>query len=191
MRNSQRLFEEVFLKTKLDEVASIYDGLLMLLESTVYRISIKETRQNFCNRGIKLKEAIISIGDQINSVESYYDRLIKLNEEISRLKNVNLQSITGIDENRDRAIKAFRTLGNFIHETNDNNERIDLNNFIERTRTAINLALSILRHKRIFRNDSSFQDIDKSDIVPETKETKILYSKDRFHRDIKIKRDDN
>jgi hypothetical protein len=187
---NQKLYEEVFLKTKLDEVAGIYDGLLMLLESTAYKISIKETRQNFRNRGIKLKEAIISIGDQIDSVEFYYDRLIKLDEEISRLKNVNLQSITGIDENRDRAIKAFRTLGNFAYETKDNNERIDLNNFIERTRISINLALSILRHKRIFRNDSSFQDIDENDIVPETKETKILYSKDRFHRDIKIKRDD-
>jgi len=179
----KKLFERVLLETKLDEVANIYDGLLMLLESTVYKISMKETNQNLYKRGIRLTEAVISLGDQISSVESYYERLINLNDEISKLKRVNLQSTTGIDENRDRAIKAFRTLGNFAYETNDDNEQTDLNNFIEQTRTAMNLALSILRHKRIFRNDSSFQDIDESDIVPETRETKILYSSDRFHQD--------
>ena len=172
----KKLFERVLLETKLDEVANIYDGLLMLLESTVYKISIRETNQNLYKKGIRLTEAVISIGDQINSVEFFYDRLTNLNEEILRLKRVNLQSITGIDECRDRAIKAFRTLGNFAHETNDNNEQTDLNNFMERTRIAINLALSILRYNKIFRNDSSFQDIDESDIIPETRETKIVYS---------------
>jgi len=160
--------------SKLDEVANIYGGLLMLLESMVYKISMRETNQNLYRKGIKLTEVIISLGDQINSVESYYERLISLNDEISRLKRVNLQSITRIDECRDRAIKAFRTLGNFAHETNDITEQTDLNNFIERTRTAMNFALSILRQKRIFRNDSNFQDIDESDIVPETRETKIF-----------------
>jgi len=108
--------------------------------------------------------------------------LTKLNEEISKLKYVNLRSITGIDECRDRAIKAFRTLRNFAHETSDINEQTDITNFIEHTRIAINLALSILRYNRIFHNDSSFQDIDESDIVSKTEETKILYNKDRFHR---------
>ena len=168
MKSQTRLFEEAFLKTKLDEVANIYCGLLMLLEKTVYKISMKETNQNLHKKGLRLTEAIILIGDQIDSVESYYDRLAKLNEEISRLKNVNLQSITGIDECRDRAIKAFRALGNFAYKTKDNNERIDLNNFIERTRIAIKFALSILRYNRIFQNDSSFQDIDENNFVPET-----------------------
>jgi len=163
-KNQVRLFEKVLLKTKLDEVANIYDGLLMLLESMVYKISMRETNQNLYRKGIRLTEAIISFADQINSVESYYERLISLNDEISKLKRVNLQSITGIDECRDRAIKAFRTLGNFAHETNDITEQTDLNNFIEQTRTAMNFALSILRHKRIFRNDSNFQDIDESDV---------------------------
>jgi len=154
----------------------------MLLESTVHKISMKETNQNLYRKGIRLNEAIISLIAQIDSVESYYDRLTKLNEEISRLKHVDLRSITGIDENRNRAIKSFRTLGNFAHETNNDNEQIDLNNFIGQTRIAINFSLSILRHNRIFRNDSSFQDIYESDIVPETRETKILYNKERFYR---------
>jgi hypothetical protein len=181
-----KFFENVLLKTKLDEVANIYDGLLMLLESTVYKISMEETNHNLYKKGIRITEATISIGDQINAVESYYDRLTKLNEEISRLKYVDLRSIKGIDENRDRAIKAFRTLGNFVQITNNNIEQTDLTAFIERTKIALNLALSILRHNRVFQNDSAFQNIDDNDIIPETSEAKISYSKDRFNRDIKI-----
>jgi hypothetical protein len=177
-----KLFESVILETKLDEVANIYDGLLMLLESAVHKISIKETHQNIRKRGIKFKEAIISLGDQIITVESYYNRLTDLNEEFSRLDQVDLRNITGIDENRDRAIKAFRTLGDFIQKANDDSERIDLTNYIEQTRISINFALLILRHNRIFQNESAFQDINENDIIPETKDSKILYNKYRFYR---------
>jgi hypothetical protein len=176
-----KLFENIFLETKLDEVANIYDGLLMLLEQTTQKISMKETNHKLFKKGLRFKEATISLGKQINTIEFYNDRLIKLNEEIAKLNQVDLRSITGIDENRNRAIKAFRTLGNFAQKTNDNNEHTDLIHYIEQIRTTINLALSILRHNRIFQNDSAFQDIAENDIIPETRDTKILYNKDRFN----------
>ena len=35
---------------------------------------------------------------------------------------------------------------------------------------SLNLALSILKHNRVFLDDPAFQDIDDTDIVPETKD---------------------
>ena len=80
-----RFSEGIILETKLDEVAAIYDGLLMMLENAVYEFSMKETFQSFKKRGIKLKETMTPLGRQIETVRLYRNRLIRLHKEIRRL----------------------------------------------------------------------------------------------------------
>ena len=163
-----------FLKTKLDVVANIYNALVVILESIVYKFEMKETYQYFRERGMKFTEAVDPLEDQIKSVDIYYDMLISLDNEITKLKHVKLRSVSGMIENRDRVIKAFRTLGNFTNITKVESERRYLVNFMSKTKTTINLALLVLRHNEDFSKDQAFQNIEDSEIVPETKDEYIL-----------------
>jgi len=156
-----KLFKNILLETKLDEAANMYDGLLMSLESIVRLISIKETHQYFRKKGIKIKNTISLLENQIITIDIYFNKLTCLNDEIIKHDQIALCSITGIDENRDRVIKAFRTLNYYLKIKNDITEKIDLINYMEHSKTAINLALSILRINRTFQYAPAFQDIDE------------------------------
>ena len=72
---------------------------------------------------------------------------------------------------RERVIKAQCVLSNFANITEDDNERINLSNFIRITRKVINLALSILRLNKDFLKDPFFQNVEENDIVLE-----VLYN---------------
>ena len=179
MKRKPRKYKKIdLLETKLDEVANIYDALLMTLESAVYKLKMRETFQHFHERGMKFTEAVAPLEDQIKSVDIYYDRLISLNREIDKLKKehkpIELGSISGIEENRDRVIKAFRTLGNFANITKDESERENLNNFMNKIKTTINLALLVLRHNDEYLKDRAFKNIEDSDIVLEKKDENII-----------------
>ena len=79
------------LKTKLDEVANIYCALLMLLESAVHKLDMKDIYQNFRERDIKITEAVLPLGEQIKMAEGYHERLVLLQEEIYKLKKLNFK----------------------------------------------------------------------------------------------------
>ncbi|MDR2730033.1 MAG: hypothetical protein LBB81_03945 [Treponema sp.] len=163
-----KLFKDILLEAKLDEVANIYDGLLMTLENTIHKIYIGEAAHYFTKKETKFNKVMASLEDQISCVNSFYHKLINLNEEISQLGHLNPCSISWTDENRDRAIKAFQILGDIIQLTNNNDEQINLCNLIEITRNAINFSFSIIRYNRLFQNDSAFQYINDTDIVSES-----------------------
>ena len=164
----------VLLRTELDVVANIYGALLVNLESIVYELEMKEIYQRFRERGIKFTKSVASLEDQIKTVDRYYDSLILLDNKITKLKHIELRSVSGIEENRDRVLNAFRTLSNFTNIAKDESERRNLNNFMSKTKTTINLVLFILRHNEDFSKDQAFKNIEDSEIVPETKDENIL-----------------
>ena len=160
----------------LERVIWIYGKLVNELEQTVADLKLQQLSENCEDVNLKhLLESstITNLGEQFSTIKGYRDDLRILQNSIEKNIPIDSRILSILDKLRDRAIKAMRTIGNFISNLKGEQERVTLTNFIEVSRTAINENLSILRIHPRLANDFSFQDIDEFDIVPQSVETKI------------------
>jgi len=163
----------------LERVIWIYGKLVNELEQTVADLKLQQLSENCEDANLKHfleSSTITNLGEQFSVIKGYRDDLRIFQNSIEKNIPIDSRILSILDKLRDRAIKAMRTIGNFIFNSKSEQDKVTLTNFLEISQTVINETLSILRmHPRLV-NDSSFKNIDKSDIVPKSADKKTSFS---------------